>query len=156
MIQDRTIDVPRRPAMFLAAGVGAGAVAAVGSMGVQLATGVRIAPLPEVAWSAFAAGLAGGLLYWVLAHVVRRPIPALWGVSLGIATLDNVLIALLPLPGGHEPHLGIPIDGLVIPLRQMAALAGIGHLCPTFFPQFTHTPPYPPHSTPPTHFTNPL
>ena len=43
MIQDRTIDVPRRPGMFLGAGVGAGAVAAVGSMGVQLATGVRIA-----------------------------------------------------------------------------------------------------------------
>src|SRR5438445_3404939 len=134
MIQDRTIDIPRRPAMFLAAGVGAGAVAAVGSMGVQLATGVRIAPLPEVAWSAFAAGLVGGLLYWVLAHVVRRPIPALWGVSLGIATLDNVLIALLPLPGGHEPHLGIPIDGLVIPLRQMAALAGFGHFGARFFP----------------------
>jgi hypothetical protein len=134
MIQDRTIDVPRRPGMFLAAGIGAGVVAAVGSVGVQLAAGVRIAPLPEIAWSAFVAGLAGGLLYWVLAHVVRRPIPALWGVSLGIATLDNVLIALLPLPGGHEPHLGIPIDGLVIPLRQMGALAGLGHFGARFFP----------------------
>jgi hypothetical protein len=55
-------------------------------------------------------------------------------VSLGIATLDNLLIALLPLPGGHEPHLGIPIDGLLIPLRQMAALAGFGHFATRFFP----------------------
>src|SRR5437879_3290536 len=120
--------------MFLAAGIGAGAVAAVGSMGIQLATGVHIASLREVAWSAFVAGMAGRLLYWVLAHVVRRPIPALWGVSLGIATLDNLLIAFLPLPGGHEPHLGVPIDGLMIPLRQMAALAGFGHFGARFFP----------------------
>jgi len=56
------------------------------------------------------------------------------GVSLGIATLDNLLIALLPLPGGHDPTLGIPIDGLVIPLRQMAALTGFGHFATGYFP----------------------
>src|SRR5437879_1577184 len=134
MVQDRTIEGTRRQGMFLAAGIGAGVVAAVGSMGIQLATGVHIASLREVAWSAFVAGIAGGLLYWVLAHVVRHPIPALWGVSLGIATLDNLLIAFLPLPGGHEPRLGIPIDGLMIPLRQMAALAGFGHFGARFFP----------------------
>ena len=55
-------------------------------------------------------------------------------MSLGIATLDNLLIALFPLPGAHEPHLGVPIDGLMIPLRQMAALAGFGHFGARFFP----------------------
>src|SRR5437879_11862888 len=113
MVQDRTIEGTRRQGMFLAAGIGAGAVAAVGSIGIQLATGVHIASLPEVAWSAFVAGIAGGLLYWVLAHVVRRPIPALWGVSLGIASLDNLLIALLPLPAGDEPPPGVPLDSLL-------------------------------------------
>src|SRR2546422_1000269 len=104
MSRDQTIDVTRRQGMFLAAGIGAGIVAALGSVGVQLATGVRVAPLPEIAWSAFVAGIAGGLLYWVLARVVRRPILALWGVTLGIAPLDTLLIAPPPLPGGHEPH----------------------------------------------------
>jgi hypothetical protein len=134
MTHSQAIDVTRRESMYLAAGVGAGIVAALGSVGVQLAIGVRIAPLQEIAWSAFVAGVAGGLLFRVLAGVTRRPILALWVVSLGIATLDNLLIAGLPLPGGHEPHLGIPIDGLLIPLRQMAALAGLGHFAARFFP----------------------
>jgi hypothetical protein len=134
MIQGQTIDITRRPGIFLAAGIGAGIVAALGSVAIQLVTGVHIASPLEIGWSAFIAGVAGGLLYWALAGVVRRPIPALWGVSLGIATLDNVLIALLPLPGGHEPHLGIPIDGLLIPLRQMAALAGFGVFGARYFP----------------------
>jgi hypothetical protein len=134
MIQGQTIDVTRRRGMFVGAGIGAGIVSALGCVGVQLITGVHVAPLPELAWSAFVAGMAGGLLYWVLARVVRRPILALWGMSLGIATLDNLLIAFLPLPGGHEPHLGIPIDGLVIPLRQLAALVGVGHFGARYFP----------------------
>lgn len=79
MIQSQAIDVARRESMYLAAGVGAGIVAALGSVSVQLAMGVRIAPLPEIAWSAFVAGIAGGLLYRVLARVARRPILALWG-----------------------------------------------------------------------------
>jgi hypothetical protein len=133
-MQSQTMDVTRRETMYLVAGVGAGLAAALGSVGLQLVTGVHIAPLPEVAWSAFVAGIAGGLLYGVLVRVARRPILALWVVSLGIATLDNLLIALLPLPGGHEPHLGIPIDGLLIPLRQMGALAGFGHFAARFFP----------------------
>jgi hypothetical protein len=133
-MQSQTMDVTRRETMYLVAGVGAGLAAALGSVGLQLVTGVHIAPLPEVAWSAFVAGIAGGLLYRVLVRVARRPILALWVVSLGIATLDNLLIALLPLPGGHEPHLGIPIDGLLIPLRQMGALAGFGHFAARFFP----------------------
>jgi len=134
MIQSRVLEVTRRESMYLAAGVAAGVVAALGSVGVQLAVGVHIASLKEIAWSAFVAGVAGGLIYRVLVGVARRPILALWTVSLGIATLDNLLIAFVPLPGGHEPHLGIPIDGLLIPLRQLAALAGFGHFAARFFP----------------------
>jgi hypothetical protein len=134
MMQSRAIHVTRRESAFLAAGIGAGTLAALGSVGLQLAMGVRIAPLPEIAWSAFVAGIAGGLLYRALAQVAARPILALWVVSLGIATLDNLLIAFLPLPGGREPHLGIPIDGILVPLRQMAALAGLGHFGARFFP----------------------
>jgi len=134
MIQSRALAITRRESLYLIAGAAAGIVAALGSVGIQVVTGVHIARLPEIAWSAFIAGVTGGLLYWVLTRVVRHPIPALWGVSLGIATLDNLLITLLPLPAGHEPHLGIPIDGLMIPLRQMAALAGFGHFGARFFP----------------------
>jgi hypothetical protein len=134
MIQHQAIEVTRRESMYVAAGIGAGIVAALGSVGVQLVMGVRIAPLPEIAWSAFVAGIAGGLLFRVLVGVAPRPILALWVVSLGIATLDNLLIASLPLPGGREPSLGIPIDGLLIPLRQIAALGGIGHFAARFFP----------------------
>jgi hypothetical protein len=134
MTHSQMMDITRRPGIFLAAGIGAGIVAALGSVAVQLVTGVHIAHPVEIGWSALLAGIAGGVLYWALAGVVRRPIPALWGVSLAIATLDNVLIALLPLPGGHEPNLGIPIDGLLIPLRQLAALVGLGVFDAKYFP----------------------
>jgi len=118
----------------LVAGTVAGAVAAAASVGVQLAMGVRYPEAPETAWSAFVAGIAGGLLYAVLVRLVRHPARALWAASLGIATLDSLLIIALPLPAGHGPHLGIPIEGLVVPLRQMAALVGLGHLGARHFP----------------------
>src|SRR5437879_8155906 len=114
MVQDRTIEGTRRQGMFLAAGIGAGAVAAVGSIGIQLATGVHIASLPEVAWSAFVAGIAGGLLYWGLADVVRRPIPALWGVGLGVAEIDDVLICVRRLQRGNGVAIGDVSNGLIV------------------------------------------
>lgn len=86
MIQSGPLEVTRRESMYLPAGVAAGVVAALGSVGVQLAMAVHIASLKEIAWSAFVAGVAGGLLYRVLAGVARRPILALWTVSLGIAS----------------------------------------------------------------------
>jgi len=118
----------------LVAGMVAGAVAAVVSVGGQLAMGLRYPEAPETAWSAFVAGIAGGLLYAVLVRLVRHPARALWAVSLGVATLDSLLIIALPLPAGHGPHLGIPIVGLVVPVRQMAALVGLGHLGTRHFP----------------------
>jgi hypothetical protein len=76
MMQIQAIPVTRRESVYLAASIGAGIVAALGSLGLQLAMGVRIAPLPEIAWSAFVAGIAGGLLYRVPAHFAARPVLA--------------------------------------------------------------------------------
>lgn len=118
----------------LAAGLGAGIVGAVSSVGAQLALGVRFPLLPDTALSAFFAGLAGGLVYAVLVGVVSRPVAVLWILSLGIATVDNLLIALLPLPAGPGLNVGIPIDGLIIPLEQLGALLGLGHFGTTHFP----------------------
>ena len=123
-----------RAVRSLGAGVVAGALAALLSAGAQLLMGARVPDLNETAWSAFAAGAAGGLLYYALLRFVRRPVDTLWAVSLAIATADSLLIALLPLPAGHGPHLAIPVDGLVVPVRQMAALAGLGHLGTRHFP----------------------
>jgi uncharacterized membrane protein YhhN len=96
--------------------------------------GARVPDLEETAWSAFAAGAAGGVLYYALVRLVPRPINVLWGASLALATIDSLLIAFLPLPAGHGPHLAIPIDGLIVPVRQMAALAGMGHFGTRHFP----------------------
>ena len=121
-------------ALALAAGLGAGIVGAAGSVAAELALGVRFPPPTDTAWSAFFAGLAGGLLYAVLVGSVRRPVSILWILSLGIATVDNLLIALLPLPVGPGLQGGVPIDGLIIPIEQLGALLGIWHFGPTHFP----------------------
>lgn len=126
---------PRLAVRSLAAGVAAGAAAALLSAGAQILMRARIPEIDETAWSAFVAGAAGGLLYYALLRVVRRPVSALWAASLAIATIDSLLIALLPLPGGHGPHLVIPIDGLIVPIRQMGALMGVGYLGTRHFPE---------------------
>ncbi len=118
----------------LVAGTAAGVIAAAANIAVQLLLGVRDPSIRDTAWSAFAAGIAGGLLYLGLARVVRTPGRALWATSLAIAALDSLLVILLPLPAGHGPHLAIPIDGLVVPIRQMAALVGLGHFGPRHYP----------------------
>jgi hypothetical protein len=126
---------PRLATRSLVAGIVAGALAALLSAGAQLLMGARVPDLNETAWSAFAAGAAGGVLYYALVKFVPRPIDALWAVSLAIATIDSLLIILLPLPAGHGPHLAIPIDGLVVPVRQMGALLGWGRLGTRHFPE---------------------
>ena len=133
MEQVQSIDARPRLNVALAAGLGAGIVAAAASVAAEFALGVRF-PLPaDTALSAFFASLAGGLLYAVLVETVRRPVFMLWILSLGIATLDNLLIVLLPLPAG--PGLrGAPIDGLIIPIEQLGALLGIWHFGPAHFP----------------------
>ena len=116
----------------LLAGLGAGVVAGAASVGVELALGARVPPHNTTFWSALAAGLLGGLLYAWLARAVPRPVPALWTISLLIATIDSALIAFLPLPSGGGPRL--PIVGLTVPLRQLLALVGIGHFGARHFP----------------------
>jgi hypothetical protein len=75
-----------------------------------------------------------GLLYALLGRLVRRPAAALWALSLAIATVDSLLIAMFPLPAGHGIHAGIPIDGLIVPVRQLAALVGVGRFGGRHFP----------------------
>lgn len=132
--QAEAMHARRRLSMALVAGLGTGVVGALGSVVAQLGLGVRFPLLSDTAWSAFFAGPAGGLLYAVLVGAVRRPVSVLWILSLGIATLDSLLIALLPLPAGPGLKVGIPIDGLIIPIEQLGALLGFGRLGTTHFP----------------------
>lgn len=118
----------------LVAGLGAGVVGALSSVGAELSLGVRFPLLTDTALSAFFAGLAGGLLYAFLIGITRRPVSVLWIMSLGIATVDSLLIALLPLPAGPGLRVGAPIDGLIIPIEQLGALLGVGHFGTTHFP----------------------
>ena len=109
------------------AGVGAGVVAALAGLAVGAVMRASIPPPFFVAWSAFAAGVLGGLLYAWLSRLIDRPAPALWIVTLVLATIDSALVAFVPLPSGPSP-VRLPIVGLIVPLRQLAALAGIGRL----------------------------
>lgn len=116
------------------AGAGAGVVAAVLCVAVEAVTGSRLPPRVATAWSAFVAGILGGLLYGVLARTTRRPVAALWVLTLAVATVDSLLIGTLPLPAGPGPSTGIPIVGLVVPLRMLGALVGLGHFSARHFP----------------------
>lgn len=136
----QTISVRRDPAApgwatSLAAGAVAGVVAALVSVGLQIATLSFVPPLVTTLWSAFVAGILGGLLYGVLCRTVRRPVPVLWVVTLVLATIDSLLIAMLPGASGRGPNLGIPFSGLTAPVRQILALLGMGHLGTRRFPQ---------------------
>jgi hypothetical protein len=110
------------------AGIGAGVVAAVACVAAEIALRAQLPPRVPTLWSAFVAGILGGLLYGWLARAVRRPVAVLWATTLAIATIDSLLIAALPPASGRGPSIGIPIAGLVAPLRQLLALVGIGHL----------------------------
>lgn len=129
----QAIDARSRLSMAVVAGLGAGLAGATASVIAEVALGVRF-PLPaDTAVSSFVAGMGGGLVYAALVGNVRRPVSVLWILSLGIATVDSLLIALLPLPAG--PGLqGAPIDGLIIPIEQIGALLGIWQFGPTHFP----------------------
>ena len=123
-----------RLSMALMAGSGAGVVGALASVAAQLLLGVRFPLLPDTALSAFFAGLGGGLLYAAMVGVVRRAVPILWILSLGVATFDSLLIVVLPLPAGPGLNIGVPIDGLLIPIEQFGALLGFGHFSTVHFP----------------------
>ena len=116
------------------AGAGAGVVAALASVGAEIVMHAQAPPRVATLWSAFVAGILGGILYGWLGRVVRRPAAALWVITLVVATIDSLLIATLPGASGPNPLRGIPIVGLIAPLRQLLALAGIGHLGTRHFP----------------------
>lgn len=118
----------------LLAGVGAGIVAAVACLAVNAVFHARIPPADATAWSAFVAGVLGGILYAWLSRITSRPALTLWIVTLALATIDSILIITQPFPVGAGPLFGIPIWGLMVPLRQAAALLGIGHFTNEHFP----------------------
>jgi hypothetical protein len=134
MTHTEDMNMRQRLGAALVAGLGAGVVGALASVAAEVSLRVRFPLLTDTALSAFFAGLAGGLLYAVLVGIVRRPVSVLWILSLGIATIDSLLIAVLPLPAGPSLQVGIPIDGLIIPIEQLGALLGIGHFGTTHFP----------------------
>jgi hypothetical protein len=113
----------------------AGIVAALLSVGLEIATLSPVPPHVATFWSAFVAGILGGLLYGVLCRTVRHPVVALWVITLVLATIDSLLIAMLPGAAGRSPNLGISLSGLTTPLRQILALVGIGHFGTRRYPQ---------------------
>jgi hypothetical protein len=134
VMQTEDMKARQRVNTALVAGLGAGVVGALSSVGAELVLNVPFPLLTDTAVSAFLAGLAGGLLYAVLIRIVRRPVSLLWILTLGIATVDSLLIALLPLPAGQGLQAGTPFDGLMIPIAQLGALLGVGHFGTTHFP----------------------
>jgi hypothetical protein len=116
------------------AGAAAGAVAAIAGVGTEIALRSPLPPHLATVWSAFVAGILGGILYGVLGRLTRSPAPALWAVTLLIATVDSALIWAVPIASGRSPSSGVPIVGLLAPMRQLLALAGIGHLGTRHFP----------------------
>ena len=84
--------------------------------------------------SAFVAGLLGGLLYVGLTRFLVHPVRALWILVLLLATVDSVLIAILPGAAGLTPRFLFPLAGLMAPIRQIAALIGLGQCGARRFP----------------------
>jgi hypothetical protein len=135
MVQAQRIVAVPGWGMSLIAGIGAGIIAALVGLGLEYATGARLPPHLATAWSAFVAGVLGGLLYGGLSRITSRPVPALWIITLVLATIDSLLIITQALPEGQTSVAGIPIVGLMVPLRQAAALAGLGHFSARHFPR---------------------
>ena len=51
-----------------------------------------------------------------------------------LATVDSILIATLPGAAGSMPPILYPLAGLIAPIRQVAALLGLGQFSPRRFP----------------------
>jgi hypothetical protein len=115
------------------AGVGAGLIAAVVAVGITAIMRARIPPPNASAGSALLAGILGGILYLWLTRITVRPAFALWIISLASATVISLLVATLPFPAGRG--LPLPIPGLLVPLRQAAALVGLGRFSSGYFPK---------------------
>ena len=135
MVQAQRIVAVPGWGMSLIAGIGAGIVAALVTVGLEFVTGAKLPPHVPTAWSAFAAGVLGGLLYGVLTRITSRPVLALWIITLLLATIDSLLIATEPFAQGSMSVGGLPIVGLIVPLKQAAALVGLGHFSDRHFPR---------------------
>jgi hypothetical protein len=110
----------------LAAGIGAGIVAGLVNLAILTLTHSHIPPLRATFWSSGLAGALGGLVYAMWTRVSPRPVAALWLTSLLVATIDTIVIFMLPFPTAGR-HLGLgAIAGIVTPLLQILALFGIG------------------------------
>jgi len=119
----------------LLAGVGAGLVAALASVVVRALLHAVLPPLVPTLGSAFVAGLGGGVLYVLLSRVWASPTAPFVIVILALATLDSIFIAALPMPGGPLPRPLFPVVGLIVPIRQLAALLGLGEFGTRTFPR---------------------
>jgi ABC-type branched-subunit amino acid transport system permease subunit len=118
----------------LIAGIGAGIVAAVATVAAERVTSAPVPPPVATAWSAFIAGILGGLLYGLLGRVSTQPVRLLWIITLVLATIDSIFIISYPIAVGSTSVLHVPVAGLVVPIRQFLALVGIGHFGRRHFP----------------------
>jgi hypothetical protein len=101
-------------------------VAGLVNLGLLLLTRSHIPPLQATVGSSVVAGAFAGLVYAVLTRISPRPAAALWLTSLLVATIDTMVIFVLPFPTAGR-HLGLaPLAGIVTPLLQILALFGIG------------------------------
>ena|GEM_PF-1077827 len=110
----------------LAAGTAAGIASGLINLGLLLLTHSHIPPLRATVGSCVLAGAFAGLVYAMWTRISTRPVAALWVTSLLVATIDTVVIFMLPFPTAGR-RLGLaPLSGIVTPLLQILALAGIG------------------------------
>ncbi|HEV2440868.1 MAG TPA: hypothetical protein VGX97_12485 [bacterium] len=112
----------------LTAGIGAGVGAGLVTVALLLLTHNRIPPIQGTFGSCILAGALAGLVYAMWTRISPRPVAALWLTSLLVATIDTIVIFVLPFPtAGRQLGLGA-IAGIVTPLLQILALFGIGGL----------------------------
>jgi len=70
-----------------------------------------------------------------MSRITTRPALALWIITLVLATIDSIFIAVPPFPEGSGTVLGVPIVGLIVPARQGLVLIGIGHFGQHHYPR---------------------
>jgi hypothetical protein len=118
----------------LLAGAVAGILAAVASGIIRAVFHATLPPLIPTIGSAFVAGLVGGLLYAGLTRFLDYPVGALWILVLVLATVDSILVAVLPAAAGRTPPFLFPLAGLLFPIWQLTALIGLGQFGTGRFP----------------------